>query len=240
MRTHRFYCPIDLTVDEEIQLPKEASHHCVQVLRYNIGDTLSLFNGDGCDYQAQISRIEKKNCWAKLTSKKQLENESPLSIHLFQGIARGEKMDFIIQKCVELGVKEFTPVFTERSNVKLDPKRQEKKLNHWRNIAISACEQSGRAIIPSINPPLAIKNLSPQEESLNLILEPTAGKKINELEPLSKVAIYIGPEGGFSDSDLNYLKAIKTQGIKLGPRILRTETAGLACIAILQSQFGDI
>ncbi|TQV74146.1 16S rRNA (uracil(1498)-N(3))-methyltransferase [Aliikangiella marina] len=240
MRIHRFYAPITLAVRNELPLPKEASHHCIQVLRYSVGDSLILFNGDGFDYIAEITAIEKKSCAVTITEKINLENESPINIHLFQGIARGDKMDLIIQKSVELGVKYFTPIFTERSNVKLDNKRQEKKLVHWQNIAISACEQSGRAIVPKINPPVQIKNLPGDENTLHLILEPTATSRITDLPKTKNIAVYIGPEGGFSPSDLDKLKSIGALGIRLGPRVLRTETAGLATIAILQTTFGDL
>jgi len=240
MRIHRFYTPIELATDCEVQLPKEASHHCIQVLRYKVGSSLILFNGDGFDYAAEIVAIDKKTSKVKITKKIQLINESPLNIHLYQGIARGEKMDLVIQKSVELGITQFTPIFTERSNVKLDAKRQEKKLSHWQNIAISASEQSGRAVIAKINPPVFIKNIAASNDSLSLILEPSAGKKISELTVDKNITIFIGPEGGFSDSDLERLKSIGAEGVRLGPRILRTETAGLAAIAILQSSFGDV
>jgi 16S rRNA (uracil1498-N3)-methyltransferase len=262
MRSHRFYTQLKLSQGDSFELPKEAAHHCIQVLRYKVGAELVLFNGDGFDYIAKISAIEVKKCQVIVLEQCAPENESPLHIHLYQGIARGEKMDLIIQKSVELGVSQITPVFTERCNVKLDPKRLAKKQKHWQAVAVSASEQSGRSLIATINPAINIKQLMSEkqlseknkpkqlaasENTQSLYLEPTATQRLQDIhfaeqnnnEPLS-VALFIGPEGGFSDSDLHILQNNGVDGVKLGPRILRTETAGLACIAILQSHFGDV
>lgn len=240
MRSHRFYSSITLSLSEPILLPKEASHHCIQVLRYKEGDELVLFNGDGFDYLAQISLIEGKTCQVKIMAKISPNNESPLKIHLYQGIARGEKMDLIIQKSVELGVHQITPLFTERCNVKLDQKRLAKKHQHWQKVAISACEQSGRAFIPKINLPIQISQFKLQSDSIGFYLQPNSTQSIHDNNNLTDVSLLVGPEGGFSDNEINQLKENRISGIQLGARILRTETAGLACIAILQSHFGDI
>jgi len=238
MRTHRFFAAIDLIVDSSIFLPADAAHHCAQVLRYKIGDHLTLFNGDGFDYLARIELIEKKQCQVKITEKVSLNNESPLKINLIQGVARGDKMDLIIQKAIELGVSEITPFFTERCNVKLDGKRLEKKLTHWKKIIVSACEQSGRAIIPKLNDPIQIMKLAATENT-SIYLEPKAEQVLSDLKLDNSVNLLIGPEGGFSEKDLAQLNYCGAKGIKLGPRVLRTETAGLSAISILQSQFGD-
>ncbi len=240
MRSHRFYTPTELSDDLVFELPKEAAHHAIQVLRYPIGQELGLFNGDGFDYIGVITAIEGKKCEVKIINKIIPDNESPLKIHLYQGIAKGEKMDLIIQKSVELGVNQITPLFTERCNVKLDNKRLKKKLSHWQAISISACEQSGRTLIPKVNPPTHLRNLTAPNELNSFYLEPTANLGIKAQSVLTDVGLYIGPEGGFSESDIQHLRRLKVNGIKLGPRILRTETAGLSCIAILQSLFGDI
>jgi 16S rRNA (uracil1498-N3)-methyltransferase len=240
MRTHRFYTDIPLETGNKIQLPKEAAHHCAQVLRYKIGDRLTVFNGDSFDYLASITSIEKKRCEIEIEKRIELTNESPLKIHLIQGIAKGDKMDLIIQKAVELGVSEITPIFTERCNVKLDAKRLAKKLDHWNNIAISACEQSGRAVVPKVNSAVPIEQLA-ATESLSFYLEPTANKTFRDYKITDQtVELLIGPEGGFSEKDLRRAKEKSISGVALGPRILRTETAGLSAIAILQSQFGDL
>lgn len=240
MRYHRFYTPIKLKLNDTIELPKEASHHCVQVLRYCVGKELVLFNGDGFDYVARITEIEGKRSRVFISQKLTLNNESPLKIHLYQGIARGDKMDFIIQKSVELGVTQITPIFTERCNVKLDQKRLSKKQEHWQAVAISACEQSGRGLVPTINPAVQFKNLSHPLSLSNFYLEPTASQGIEDQKNLTEVSLFIGPEGGFSEFDRQQLKSLEIEGLKLGPRILRTETAGLATIAIFQSHFGDV
>ena len=251
MRTHRFFAPAPLEPGQICQLPKEAAHHCIQVLRYSVDDSLILFNGDGFEYNATIQSISGKDCFVHVNDRVDPGSESPLKIHLIQGIARGDKMDFIIQKSVELGVAKITPLFTERCNVKLDGKRLIKKQKHWQNIAISAAEQSGRAIIPAINPPTYLSKLSLDSDVLEwhrteadtlaqLYLEPAAEESLGTVSRTEHLHLFIGPEGGFSKSDLGVLNSIGAKGVKLGPRILRTETAGLASIAILQTQFGDL
>ena len=240
MRTHRFYTPQTLGVNNKIALDKEVAHHCIQVLRYQVGNPLVLFNGDGQDYQAVIEKIEGKKATVHIASSCTPDNESPLRIHLYQSLAKGDKMDFIVQKSVELGVAEITPIITQRSNVKLDQKRMNKKLEHWQKVAISACEQSGRATIPAINPVVQIGELPALVAENAIYLEPKASVKISQLELDGSLSLFIGPEGGFSDQDLSQLEQLGTKGISLGPRILRTETAGLSAIAIVQSHFGDL
>ena len=239
MRSHRFYTPIDLAIETSIELPAEAAHHCTQVLRYKTGDALILFNGDGFDYSATITEIKKKQCKVKTSSKNDPKNESTLKIHLLQGVARGDKMDFIIQKAIELGVSEITPVLTERSNVKLDEKRLQKKHLHWKKTVISACEQSGRAVIPKLNAAIPLDQIK-KSDCPSIYLEPKATKSFSYLQLANRVNLIIGPEGGFSDDDLNHLNRGGFKGVKIGPRILRTETAGLSAISILQNHFGDL
>ncbi len=239
MRSHRFYIPASLVVNTSVALSADVAHHCAQVLRYNVGDPLVLFNGDSFDYSAVITGIEKKRCVVEICRKYDPKNESPLKIHLMQGIARGDKMDFIIQKVVELGVAEITPVFTERCNVKLDKKRLNKKMAHWNKTIISASEQSGRAVLTRLNDPVTIENI-PKLEHCSIFLEPTVSESFGELDIEKNVRIIIGPEGGFTQSDLTLLARVGFKGSKIGPRILRTETAGLSAISILQSRFGDL
>ncbi len=239
MRSHRFYTPINLQQNTSIELPAEAAHHCAQVLRYKVGDTLTVFNGDGFDYLATVIQIEKKRCQISLTNRAAPDNESPLKIHLLQGVARGDKMDLIIQKAVELGVAEITPLFTERCNVKLDGKRLDKKLQHWHHTIISACEQSGRALLPELHQPISINKLA-KHKITSIYLEPTAKSRFGDLAIEQSIRLFIGPEGGFSDKDLAHLELLGCTGIKIGPRILRTETAGLSAISILQNLQGDL
>jgi len=240
MRSHRFYTDIALNKNTSVELPPEAAHHCAQVLRYKVTDQLTVFNGDGYDYSATVSAIEKKRCQIRIDSKSFSNNESPLKIHLIQGIARGDKMDLIIQKAVELGVIEITPLFTERCNVKLDKKRLDKKIIHWQKTIISACEQSGRSIIPQLNQPVSIEQLKLSKNTNTVLLEPTANDTFSSITINDSVNLLIGPEGGFSDKDLAQARDLNIRGIKLGPRILRTETAGLSVIAILQNRYGDL
>ncbi len=244
MRSHRFFADIPLECGQIVELPREAAHHCSQVLRYKVSDPLTLFNGDGFDYLATINSINKKTCQVELLSKQAISNESPLSIHLLQGVARGDKMDFIIQKAVELGVTEITPLFSERCNVKLDAKRLAKKMQHWHKVIVSACEQSGRATIPSLHQAIRMEAFIPNSDDLNLILEPTANHSIATLtidpQANQRINLLVGPEGGFSEKDLSLQQKIDINTVRMGPRILRTETAGLAATAVLQSTYGDL
>jgi len=221
-----------------MELPSQVAHHCAQVLRYQQDDVLILFNGDGKDYQASIVELSKKKCLVKINSHQLVENESPLKIHLTQGIAKGDKMDLIIQKAVELGVNEFTPLFSERCNVKLDHKRLEKKHAHWQKVMLSACEQSGRARLMNINPAIQLQQLG-QSNGLSIYLDPIARSTLSSLKKTNQIQLLIGPEGGFSELDIKKMQDNDLIGVSLGKRILRTETAGLAAVAVLQSLFGD-
>ena len=239
MRIHRFYTAQTMNAGEKIALDKSVAHHCVQVLRYQIGNSLVLFNGDGTDYHAVVESIDGKKATVEIISSETLNNESPLKIHLYQSLAKGDKMDLVVQKSIELGVSEITPIITERSNVKLDLKRMNKKVEHWQKVAISACEQSGRARLPIINPITQLPQVALSNQK-SIYLEPKASIKISQLNIESDLALFIGPEGGFSEKDLSQLTQLGAKGISLGPRILRTETAGLSTIAIVQSHFGDL
>ncbi len=242
MRTIRSFIEAPLRLGQELLLPEQSSNHIVRVLRLQLGDVFNLFNGDGCDYVSEIIGIEKKQAKVRILSCAALSNESPLSIHLYQSIARGDKMDWILQKATELGVSEFTPIVSDRTEVKLDGERSDKKLSHWQGVIRAACEQSGRAVIPQINLPIAINQLSLTLKSTQAFyLEPTAKLCINALTLQLNQALHlaIGPEGGFSERDSRLLETGGFQGLRIGPRILRTETAGLAVMAALQAQYGD-
>ena len=226
-----------------IALDESASAHLVRVLRLAVGDTCVLFNGDGHDYSARLVSVEKRSSRVEITQCAAITNESPLRITLVQGIARGEKMDMILQKACELGVSAIAPVLTEHTEVKLDEQRSRKRMQHWQGVLIAACEQSGRARLPQLFEPqsltdyLSLKN----EHTIRLILDPYADKTLTTLSvPAdSSLALVIGPEGGLSERDLTALRASGAMGIQLGPRILRTETAGLAAIAALNALYGD-
>lgn len=242
MRTIRCYVDLDLNVGKEIILPEITSNHLLRVLRLELNDTFQLFNGDGSDYQAKLIHVEKKHSKAIIFSTHTTNNESPLKIHLFQSIARGEKMDLILQKATELGIRSFTPMVSDRTEVKLDIERSEKKLQHWQGVIRSACEQSGRSTLPVLHEPVGLKQIAANSVFTQAYyLDPKATNRIQNLKIYAdnEVNLAIGPEGGFSDRDLELLQIAKFQGLTIGPRILRTETAGIAIIAALQSQFGD-
>lgn len=239
-------CPIDLPLQpgQTLSLPEEATNYLVRVMRLREGDRCVLFNGDGHDYRATIVSSGKRDAQAHIDDAQWLDNESPLAITLLQGIARGEKMDLILQKATELGVSAIIPVNAERTEVKLDAARAEKRLAHWRSVVGSACGQSGRARIPALTPPqsLAVAVDTLPADTLRLTLDPLGAHRLASLSqaPANGVVIAIGPEGGWSPRDRQQLQEAGFQGLQLGPRILRTETAGLAAIAALQARLGDL
>jgi len=244
MRTIRLHADLPLIVDAELALPPAAAEHAARVLRLSEGDPLVLFNGDGCDYGASIRAIGKREVIVRVTSSHALGNESPLPLVLAQGIARGDKMDLIVQKATELGVAGIVPLLTERSEVKLDPARAQKRLAHWQAVAISACEQSGRARIPEIRPMQSLPawlDALPDGEALRLALLPRGEEHVGGLHFADAGGLLVvGPEGGLGETDTRALERYGFRGLRLGPRILRTETAGLAAISALQACHGDL
>lgn len=244
MRLTRSHVDTALSPGTRVTLPESAANHLTRVLRLREGDDCVLFNGDGHDYAARIASIGKREATAEVLSSQPVDNESSLAITLMQGVARGEKMDLILQKATELGVAAVIPVIAERTEVKLDAERAEKRVAHWRSVIVSACEQSGRARIPSLFAPLPLLQAipAPAEKSLRLTLDPFADTSLATLAvpAATPIVIAIGPEGGWSPRDRDALRAAGFIGLRLGPRILRTETAGLAAIAALQSRFGDL
>ncbi|MFT3762408.1 MAG: 16S rRNA (uracil(1498)-N(3))-methyltransferase [Pseudoxanthomonas sp.] len=243
MRLTRCFVDAPLAPGREIALPDSAAAHLVRVLRLREGDDCVLFNGDGCDYAARIAAAGKREVRAVVAAASEIRNESPLRIVLLQGIARGEKMDLILQKATELGVAAIVPVQSERSEVKLDAERAARRVEHWRSVVVSACEQSGRAALPEISAPMPLAIAAGSvEAALKLTLDPEGEHALASLQAPAtpSIAISIGPEGGWSPRDREALQAAGFGGLRLGPRILRTETAGLAAIAALQSRFGDL
>ena len=238
----RIYHSHPLNVGDQIPLDDEAAAHVGRVLRMQIDEKLVLFNGLGGQYQASIQATSKRNVTVKVTAFEPHCVESPLKIHLGQGISRGDKMEFTIQKAVELGVSEITPLFSERCGVKLSGERLEKKWQQRQKIAISACEQCGRNTIPTIHKPLALSLwLQQTSKELKINLHPRANDTIKTLScPPQGIRLIIGPEGGLSASEITETVDNGFAEITLGPRILRTETAGLTVIGALQLQFGDL
>ena len=243
MRVNRAHVDAPLAIGARLPLPESAAAHLVRVLRLGVGDACVLFNGDGHDYDARIVAVGKRGGEVEIIAARAVDNESPLRIVLVQGIARGEKMDWILQKATELGVATFVPVSSERSEVKLDGDRAAKRLAHWRSVVVAACEQSWRACVPEVASaePLATA-LSRLPDGIRLTLDPEAKDVIATLgHPGDRpIVVAIGPEGGWSPRDRSLLSEAGFTGLRLGPRILRTETAGMAAIAALQSKFGDL
>lgn len=244
MRTTRIHVDQPLTPATEVPLPAQAAEHVARVLRMNAGDTLTVFNGDGCDYAATLVSVGKRDVVIRIEGREEIANESPLQLTLAQGVARGEKMDLIVQKATELGVARIVPLFTERSEVKLDASRAEKRLQHWRAVAVSACEQSGRVCVPEVVPALSLQtwleNLA-DDGAQRLALLPEGTLRARELRfGTAGGLLVVGPEGGLGERDVASLRESGFQGLRLGPRILRTETAGLATLAALQALHGDL
>ena len=243
MRIIRSHVDQPLAVGQRITLPEDSSLHLLRVLRLEPGDAVTLFNGDGHDYTARLLTAAKRGAEAEITGRDPVPRESPLRITLVQGVARGEKMDLVLQKATELGVDGFTPVVTERTEVKLDAERAEKRMAHWRGVVAAACEQSGRAVLPRLVQPTALANYAGAETAdIKLVLDPQGDVGLAGVSPQpgQSIALVVGPEGGLSERDLATLRAAGFRGLRLGPRILRTETAGLAAVAALQALYGDL
>jgi 16S rRNA (uracil1498-N3)-methyltransferase len=243
MRIIRSHVDQPLAVGQRITLPEDSSLHLLRVLRLEPGDVVTLFNGDGHDYTARLLTAAKRGAGVEITGREPVPRESPLRITLVQGVARGEKMDLVLQKATELGVDGFTPVVTERTEVKLDADRAEKRMVHWRGVVAAACEQSGRAVLPKLSQPTALTAYAGAETAdIKLVLDPGGDVGLAAVSPQAgqSIALVVGPEGGLSERDLATLRAAGFRGLRLGPRILRTETAGLAAVAALQALYGDL
>lgn len=243
MRVTRSYVDLPLAVGQTLSLPDDVANHLVRVMRLREGEACVLFNGDGHDYHATLVESGKRDARVQVASAHPLDNESALPITLLQGIARGEKMDLILQKATELGVQAIVPVNAERTEVKLDAARAEKRLAHWRSVVVSACGQSGRARVPTVAPPQTLQDAAQAmpAQALKLTLDPQGEHRLSTLsEAPAGVVIAIGPEGGWSPRDRLALQQAGFQGLQLGPRVLRTETAGLAAIAAVQARLGDL
>jgi 16S rRNA (uracil1498-N3)-methyltransferase len=238
----RIFQPYSITQNSLITLDDNAFNHLIRVLRMKPGESITLFDGSNQITPAVIHEVNKKNVIVKTTNSIEDNRESPLNIHLGQVISRGEKMEFTIQKSVELGVTSITPLLSERCGVKLDTERLDKKVQQWQKIVISACEQCGRNIVPIVNPVTKLEtwctNLTTQ---LRLNLHPKAKHGIKQLENgHNNISLLIGPEGGLSDNEINMTHKYQFTDILLGPRVLRTETAALTALTALQVHFGDL
>ena len=243
MAIARFYHPHPLGVGEVVSLSDNASAHATRALRLQVGDRIGLFNGDGQDYQCVLRSISKTAASVQVESACLANKESPLHITLLQGISSGTRMDYTIQKATELGVTCIQPLATERSVVKLSAERAEKRLAHWQNIVYSACEQCGRASIPSVLAPLSLSQWLAKHadsHSTRLLLNPVGATRLADLTAgHGSIALLIGSEGGLTDAEIRLASQHGFQSIVLGPRILRTETAALTAITVMQSLWGD-
>ncbi|VAW64157.1 16S rRNA (uracil(1498)-N(3))-methyltransferase [hydrothermal vent metagenome] len=240
MRNIRVYYSEQFETGQAYSLEKATSHYLLRVLRLKEQQAFTLFDGKGCEYHAQLE-ISGKTAIAHIESSSHLSTESNLKIHLLQGISKGDRMDFVIQKSVELGVHKITPVICERTVVNLKGDRLEKKRQHWNNIAISACEQSGRNHLPEISVIKQLDEILQEGNSqLKLLLNPLSKQTFNSIEfSADQLSFLIGPEGGLTDNEINHALQNNFSDIQLGPRVLRTETAALAAITAAQVLWGD-
>jgi 16S rRNA (uracil1498-N3)-methyltransferase len=243
MPKNRFYSPEKLALGAIIKLPDSAAIHAARVLRLVEGDQAIVFNGDGADYICTLSSVKKNAVFITVTASKIIENESPLNITLLQGISSGDRMDYTIQKAVELGVKHIQPIATERSVVKLNQERAAKRLAHWQHVVHSACEQSGRAFVPQVSEPKSLSRWladNPSQGQCRILLNPIGAKRLADLsKPKTDIQLLIGAEGGLSANEIETATNNGFQSILLGPRVLRTETAALAAMASMHTIWGD-
>jgi len=238
----RIFYPYSLQRGRLITLDEANSHHIFGVLRLNVGDPLQIFNGEGGAYSAILHSRQKKLAVLEIKEFLPIERESPLHIHLGQAISRGERMDFTVQKSVELGINRITPLFTQRCGVSFNASRAENRVQHWQKIAISASEQCGRCRVPLVDSPQSLESFLAEATGLKFIcsvfetppLLPSLDK------PVANVTLLIGPEGGFSPQEIHQAQLAGFYPLSLGPRILRTETAAIVALTLLQSRCGDI
>lgn len=243
MRIPRFYCPTPLAATQILNLPEEVFRHAIQVLRLQVGESLILFNGTGGEYLAELKEINKRSASVLIQSFEPAQRESTLELTLIQALIKPDKMDFALQKAVELGISAFQPLITQRSVVRTDKEKIEKKLQHWQAIAISACEQSGRTQLPVIHAPQTLNHYLNQLDNNTsyLLLAPDSSQDLTQVTvKANKLAVLIGPEGGFTEDEVNACLAANMQGLALGQRILRAETASTSVLAILQLLHGDL
>lgn len=243
MRSPRIYHNASALPSTKVSLTERARHHLVNVLRCKVDQTVILFNGyEESEAHGTIVEISKKTCVVKLDRVVSTQRESPLKLTLVQAVSASDKMDFTLQKAVELGISDVQPIFTERSQRPFKHTQLEKKLKHWNGVIVHACEQSGRCLLPTLHPPLSLDGQlkTGVKAETRLLLSPTASDSLQQIKAGKSAAVYVGPEGGFTDAEVKKLVDSGVAPIRLGSRILRTETAGIAVISWLQIQFGDL
>lgn len=237
MRISRFFIDAPLTLGT-CDLPEVSAHYIGRVLRLTAGTAVQLFDGSGHEYSGALVEVGKKHVKVELRERSHGLAESSLRIHLGQGLSRGERMDWAIQKATELGAAEITPIISDRCEVRLTDERADKRLAHWRQIAVSACEQCGRSVVPKINSPVGLDKWLRVEADLKLVLHPVAVPLSAHPQPAT-LALLIGPEGGLNDAEIEQARSAGFQPARLGPRVLRTETAPVVALSIAQQLWGD-
>jgi len=242
VRLTRVYVEEALAAGKSLVLEGSAANHIMRVLRLRDGDVLTLFDGRGGEHGARITGFRRDSVQVEVQEHRDVERESKLNLTLAQGISRGERMDWVMQKATELGVTRIIPVITERTMVKLDERQSERKLEHWRAIVIAACEQSGRNRVPEVAAPCAYHEVlrSGDGNGKKLLLSPTGNLNARDLALSGRATLLVGPEGGLSPEEQEQAVGAGFEQVRMGPRVLRTETAAIAALTILQHDFGDI
>jgi 16S rRNA (uracil1498-N3)-methyltransferase len=239
MRLSRFFISTPLSLGSH-ELPEAQAHYIARVLRHAVGDSVQLFDGSGPEYLGQLIEVGKKTVKVELTEQLPGQPESPLQVYLGQGLSRGERMDWAIQKATELGVTQITPILSARCEVRLKDERADKLLTRWQQVASSACEQCGRSTLPIIHPPMLLADwLQQVQADLKLVLHPVAEPMQSHAKPAS-LAFLIGPEGGLNDAEVAQAVSHSFHAARLGPRVLRTETAPVVALTVAQHLWGDM
>lgn len=243
MRIPRVFVAENIREGEDVYLTGKALQHVAKVLRLRAGARVILFDGRGGEWEAILDGIRRDHAKARLLAFHDVDREPPLEWHLVQGISRGERMDYTLQKCVELGVASIHPIEMKRTVVKLDAQRATRRLEHWQGVVTNACEQSGRTRHPPVHGVRTLDDfLSGRSEGLLLLLDPDAERTLDNLprERPANVMLLAGPEGGFDASERERIRAAGGVGIRMGPRVLRTETAAVVAAALLLGRWGDL
>jgi 16S rRNA (uracil1498-N3)-methyltransferase len=238
----RVYADMDLAVGNVVELPEEAYRHLVIVLRRIPGDAVTLFNGRGGEYACVVESVAKRHLMVRINELREVSRESPLQITLAQAVSKGERMDYTVQKAVELGVTSIQPVVTDHVVVRLDAERWARKQEHWQGVAVAAAEQSGRTMVPRVAPVLDLRDWMPASpaDALRLVLAPAAAPASLKRGAGQPVVLLVGPEGGLSEVELKLADLAGFISLSLGARVLRTETAGVVALSVLQSKWGDL
>jgi 16S rRNA (uracil1498-N3)-methyltransferase len=241
LRIHRVHTLQDLQPGLEVALHDATAHYLGRVLRVSVGQPVILFNGDGHDYAAEVLRANQREVLLTVTGQVPGLSEPPHGILVVQALSRGERLYLTLQKCTELGATGFQLLTAERAEIKLRSDKLERRLDHWRSVVVSACEQCGRARVPPVLAPLTVAQWLQQNSAAHrLVLDPAAATPLARVQLPAELELAVGPEGGFSTSELAFMEAQGVQRVSLGPRTLRTETAGPAAVAILQCLQGDL